>query len=227
MTRLHFLLLTLCLGLLAACLPGPGPKPAGQGGSPITGPVVTTTALPAPMPAAAPVAAKATPPKTRYGNGPMVPTVPGPLPMPKPAQPAIVAPPEPVPQTAPTVTTQPAKAPAGNAPPAKAPPAKSAAEQAAPPVTTTPEPTAPPAIVLDDPVALKCQSKGGQWANVGQSGLHACILPTGDGGKQCRAKTDCKGECLARSGTCSPIAPLFGCNEILTEGGLRVTQCID
>jgi hypothetical protein len=147
--RRIFAALTL-LSLLAACLPGQTPPHSAKGAtSPIAGPAVTTTTLPAPGTAA----------------------------------------PKPVPQPEP------------------------------------PEPTVPP--VPADPVAQKCQSSGGQWANVGRAGLHACVRPTRDAGKQCRAKTDCQGECLARSGSCSPIAPLFGCNDILTEGGLRVTQCVD
>lgn len=206
-------LLSVCLGLalLTACLPAARDPQPGTA-SAITGPAVTTTTLPAP--------AASTPPKRQSvapnGSGPLVPMAPRPLPMPA-APKAIV---KPVPQPAP----MPAVKPAATAP--------APAPEAPAPKATTPEPApaeAPqqPAVVLDDPQALKCQKKGGQWANVGQTGLHACILPTKDGGKQCKAKTDCQGECLARSGTCSPIAPLFGCNDILTEGGLRVTQCID
>jgi hypothetical protein len=33
--------------------------------------------------------------------------------------------------------------------------------------------------------------------------------------------------CLARSGTCAPIMPLFGCNEVLDKQGRRVTLCIE
>jgi hypothetical protein len=211
-------LLPFCLGLalLTACLPAArDPQPGAA--SAITGPAVTTTTLPAP--------AASTPPKRQavapYGSGPLVPMAPRPLSMPMPAAPKVMA--KPMPQPAPAPAVKPAAtAPAPEVAPAKAPAAKPATPETAPP-----EAPQPPAVVLDDPQALKCQKQGGQWANVGQAGLHACILPTKDGGKQCKAKTDCQGECLARSGTCSPIAPLFGCNDILTEGGLRVTQCID
>lgn len=57
--------------------------------------------------------------------------------------------------------------------------------------------------------------------------MMACVRPTGEGLKACRRATDCRGECLARSGTCAPIAPLFGCNEVLDDMGRRMTQCID
>lgn len=106
--------------------------------------------------------------------------------------------------------------------PASLPPLTKPAPAPQPAGVTSPPP--PPPL---DPLTLDCQSRGGQWANVGQTSFKACVLPTRDGGKQCRAKTDCQGECLARSGSCSPIAPLFGCNDILTEGGLRVSQCIN
>lgn len=83
------------------------------------------------------------------------------------------------------------------------------------------------------PAALKtagqiaCEAKGGTWGGAGKSGAKTCILPTTDGGKTCRKQGDCDGLCLARSGTCSPIKPLFGCNEVLQADGQRVTLCID
>ena len=32
---------------------------------------------------------------------------------------------------------------------------------------------------------------------------------------------------LARSGTCAPITPMFGCNDILQDDGREVTLCLD
>jgi hypothetical protein len=55
----------------------------------------------------------------------------------------------------------------------------------------------------------------------------SCIRQTRDGGKQCDSKTDCQGECLARSRTCAPIQPLFGCNAVLMDNGAEVSLCID
>jgi hypothetical protein len=77
------------------------------------------------------------------------------------------------------------------------------------------------------PEQMLCEKTGGQWALAGTTGANFCVKPTRDGGKLCRKKTDCEGLCLARSGTCAPFMPLFGCNEVLEKDGRRVTLCID
>ena len=95
---------------------------------------------------------------------------------------------------------------------------------AAEPVASEPaaEPAAPKSAEQ-----LLCEKTGGQWAVAGKTGANICVKPTRDGGKICHRKTDCAGQCLARSGTCAPFTPLFGCNEILEKDGRRVTLCID
>lgn len=70
-----------------------------------------------------------------------------------------------------------------------------------------------------------CERGGGTWAKVGSLG-RICVKQTGQGAKSCDRKSDCKGECLAQSGTCSPIAPLMGCNDVLDDAGRRMTQCL-
>ena len=55
----------------------------------------------------------------------------------------------------------------------------------------------------------------------------ALLVRTRDGGKSCKRERDCEGLCLARSRTCAPIQPLFGCNDILQDNGVMVTLCID
>lgn len=98
------------------------------------------------------------------------------------------------------------------------------------PVVETP---APAEAVPLEPVIQKtkeqitCEKQGGSWGNVGKSGSKTCIKRTRDGGKECRKESDCDGLCLARSGTCAPVKPLFGCNEILQNDGRRVTLCVD
>jgi hypothetical protein len=62
---------------------------------------------------------------------------------------------------------------------------------------------------------------------VPDNGAYLCQKKTRDGGKQCRAKGDCQGECLALSGTCAPVMPLLGCNDILDAQGRRMTLCLD
>jgi len=102
-------------------------------------------------------------------------------------------------------------------PPASAAPAAAAVE---PPVAEDPAP-----VVL--PEELACLKKGGQWAAAGNVASKACVQRTKDGGKFCRKESDCDGYCLATSNTCAPVTPLFGCNDILQDNGVRVTLCID
>jgi hypothetical protein len=123
-----------------------------------------------------------------------------------------------------------AKAPAPDADPA--PEAEATAEtpdpeeQPAPPAAPEPAPAeVDPALLT--PAALACQKKGGRYVKTGSGSLRACVRVTGDGGKTCRRETDCEGACLARSGTCAPVTPLFGCNDILQADGRRVTLCLD
>lgn len=120
-------------------------------------------------------------------------------------------------------------APQGAAPmstPAPAATAEPAAEAAAP------EP-APKADLEEAPVAPKserqraCERKRGIWSKVGKGDLRACVFNTRDGGKSCDRESDCEGVCLARSRSCAPLTPLFGCNEILQDNGARVTLCIE
>ena len=74
---------------------------------------------------------------------------------------------------------------------------------------------------------LACEKRDGIWSGTGKGQLRACVFQTRDGGKRCTRESQCEGLCLARSGTCSPIKPLFGCNEIFQDNGARVTQCIE
>ncbi|MDB5665024.1 MAG: hypothetical protein JWS11_1567 [Cypionkella sp.] len=86
--------------------------------------------------------------------------------------------------------------------------------------------TEAPLAVLS-PEELACAKKGGQWTVAGKAGGMSCVSMMRDAGKSCRRQSDCEGSCLARSNTCAPIAPLFGCNEILQDNGAMVTLCID
>lgn len=123
------------------------------------------------------------------------------------------------------VADQPAVLPDLPAPPSDMPrplprPASPAAANPAP----APAVEAPPAPLVS-PQEAACTRSGGQWATVGESG-RICLHQTRQGGKSCRKKSDCKGECLAQSGTCSPIAPLMGCNAVLDDQGREMTQCL-
>jgi len=90
------------------------------------------------------------------------------------------------------------------------------------------EPALPPVgAAADEAARLACERRGGRFAPGGQSGGLTCFMTPPDAGKRCTRASDCSTQCLARSGTCVPITPLFGCNEILTDTGARLTQCID
>lgn len=102
--------------------------------------------------------------------------------------------------------------------------AQTAAEPAAEPAAIA-EPAKPEAPKTAE--QLLCEKAKGQWLSAGDTGANYCASLTRDGGKQCRKKGDCQGQCLARSGTCSPITPLYGCNDILEKDGGQVTMCID
>jgi hypothetical protein len=96
--------------------------------------------------------------------------------------------------------------------------------------TATPQvPTAEPEVLEVPKTAeqLLCEKTGGQWGAAGDTGTFICLRKTRDAGKSCRKKGDCQGLCLARSGTCSPFTPLYGCNEIFEADGRRVTLCLN
>lgn len=103
---------------------------------------------------------------------------------------------------------------------AAAPPAQDAA--AAPVPEAAPAPPAAPKTEAQ----VACERRKGQWTGTGEGG-HACIFHTRDGGKVCTSSRNCEGDCLARSGTCAPVRPLMGCNEILDDTGRRMTLCVD
>lgn len=85
----------------------------------------------------------------------------------------------------------------------------------------------PPAADPQSPEEIRCLKSGGLWATAGDTGAKACVRRTRDGGKACSKQTQCEGLCLARSRSCAPITPMFGCNEILQADGREVTLCLD
>lgn len=193
-------LLVCALGLLAACQPTlGGKKPTDVTPNAVTGGAIETTALDAP-PGEAEVAKDPLPDAKTAGPEKAA------------AQSADAA--------APPVAE-------GADAAAKGDPAAAAA-----PAGATPEP-APTPELAETPVTpksdaqLACEKKRGKWSKVGKGELRACIFQTRDSGKSCTRESDCEGVCLARSGTCSPYKPLYGCNDILQDDGQRVTLCLD
>lgn len=109
-------------------------------------------------------------------------------------------------------------------------PEKSAPAAAPDPIDSAPQPSKPvaatePAPPVSPEQAL-CEKSKGQWSALALSSGHVCVHSTRDHGKSCRRKSECQGECLAQSGTCSPIMPLMGCNAILQADGTEVTLCL-
>ncbi len=107
--------------------------------------------------------------------------------------------------------------------PAPVKPTTPVAADATPAAPEAPVEAAPPAT----PEAIKCIKHGGTWASAGKSGAKACVKRTKDAGKACTKETQCEGYCLARSRSCAPIKPMFGCTEILQADGREVTLCLD
>lgn len=205
--------LVLCLALAGCQLTAPF---RGEG-APQAAPAAGVTAAPGAI-AGAPVTATAI-----AAPGTAKPATPGATAKPAPAA-APVAPPAASPaQGAPI---PPGTIKARGTPPA--PPAAAAPEPAKPADPSAGPPADPPAPEAPKSAAqLACEGDRGQWLDASGKGVKACVFRTRDGGKACKREGDCDGVCLARSMTCSPYKPLFGCNDILQADGRQVTLCLD
>ncbi len=97
-------------------------------------------------------------------------------------------------------------------------------------VTVTPSPVVaeerPPEGAMLEQQRAACTRSGGNFMPRG-TGFFACVFQTQDAGRQCDEASDCEGACLARSRTCAPMQPLFGCQEVFTSPGRRETVCTD
>lgn len=127
-----------------------------------------------------------------------------------------------------TVDTQPAADPvaAPVAATAKPTPAKPAEAEPATTAAEAPAAEGPPKPPLSAE-GQACEKRGGLWSATGKSGVMACVKRTRDFGKSCSRDRDCEGACLARSRSCAPITPLFGCHDVLQDDGRQVTLCLD
>jgi len=72
-----------------------------------------------------------------------------------------------------------------------------------------------------------CEQSGGRFSKGGLSGVFVCYQDTGEVNKSCSSSNDCKGYCLARSRTCAPVTPMFGCQEVLGKFGASSTLCLE
>ena len=72
-----------------------------------------------------------------------------------------------------------------------------------------------------------CEKSDGRWGPTGNQTVFVCFRNLSDANQSCSTENDCQGFCLARSRTCSPIEPFFGCHQVLSRGGLPQTVCIE
>lgn len=78
-----------------------------------------------------------------------------------------------------------------------------------------------------DLMHAQCVKAGGNFIREENKALFTCMGKPRDAGKYCTKESDCQSACLARSNTCAPVQPLLGCNEVLTESGMAVMQCVE
>lgn len=72
-----------------------------------------------------------------------------------------------------------------------------------------------------------CEAEDGRWGTAINRDLFVCYKDQPDANQSCRAEGDCAGFCLARSRTCSPVTPFFGCHQVLSRAGLPQTVCVE
>lgn len=77
------------------------------------------------------------------------------------------------------------------------------------------------------PLRAACEKDDGRWGKVPGRNAFACYRITRDANKPCQSERDCEGLCLARSRTCAPQTPFFGCHEVLSSSGVRQTLCTE
>jgi hypothetical protein len=125
-------------------------------------------------------------------------------------------------------TAAPQAAPAEAADPAAATPAAAEAGAGAAAAEPAPQPDmAETPVTPKSEMQLACEKRGGTWFRVGKGEKRACVRQTKDAGKRCDRESQCDSVCLARSGTCAPFKPMYGCNDILQDNGARVTLCLE
>ena len=72
-----------------------------------------------------------------------------------------------------------------------------------------------------------CERSDGRWGPSGNGDFFVCYRNLSDANQGCTKEGDCQGFCLARSRTCSPVEPFYGCHQVLSRGGLPQTVCVE
>lgn len=78
-----------------------------------------------------------------------------------------------------------------------------------------------------DRAEAACARDEGRWVPLGNSGTMICLRTPPDANKACTTQNDCSTQCLARSKTCAPVDPLFGCNDVIGRNGAVATLCVE
>jgi len=71
-----------------------------------------------------------------------------------------------------------------------------------------------------------CEADGGRWGPALSGAVFVCYQTPRDAGQRCKTANDCETLCLARSNTCAPVDPFYGCHEVLGKRGTPSTLCI-
>ncbi|CAN0600492.1 unnamed protein product [Ectocarpus sp. 12 AP-2014] len=70
-----------------------------------------------------------------------------------------------------------------------------------------------------------CLKDGGRWGPATGNNTFTCFITPSDANTACSKESDCQGLCLARSRTCAPVIPFFGCHQVLSSSGTLQTRC--
>ena len=98
---------------------------------------------------------------------------------------------------------------------------------AASPLAVAEKAVAPDPVVVRSPAEIECEGRRGRFVTASGTGARACQFTTRDAGSACTRGSECEGDCLARSMTCAPVRPLFGCNDVIEDDGRRVSLCLE
>lgn len=72
-----------------------------------------------------------------------------------------------------------------------------------------------------------CERQKGRFGLSPNGVTYICFKTMSDANQTCTTGRDCQGLCLARSRTCSPIDPFYGCHEVISSSGVRQTLCTE
>jgi len=86
--------------------------------------------------------------------------------------------------------------------------------------------------------AKACSDRGGTWRRVCLMGTWSCVMPYSDGGKSCKDKKDCQGQCRYQgdgvsapgtpvTGVCQRDSDPCGCFAEVRDGKLQPALCVD